>query len=304
MSLSTRPPPPAAALPGHAQAATNMASTADPRRVVGERVHALALHVTSAADCAARFGTRKDVALVSGTVKEVRIDKSGPRANTFVMVDFEFEGGNCTSKELNLRSVRAGNAPEATPTEAPSAAAAESPTPPVDRKPMVALEGHLTPTKRRKVLNGKQTSFAYQSRCTVCKKSVSTYICSQCALENPNGKQIHICHSKTEKLCFANHMNDVHRKQLTAPKSATPADGHPTSAVDAHLTPTKRRKILNGKQTGFAYQSRCTVCKKSVSTYICSQCKIDTPDRKDVHICHSKTGKPCFANHVSMVHRK
>jgi hypothetical protein len=56
----------------------------DPRRTVGARVHAKAMHVASLAEYARRYGILKKSKLVNRTVVEVRVDKSGKRKNVFV----------------------------------------------------------------------------------------------------------------------------------------------------------------------------------------------------------------------------
>lgn len=98
--------------PFHRNFSDVMSSTSNARTVAGARVHALARHVTSLAECARRYGAEKNTRFVSGTVICARTDTSGARANTFVTAEYEFMGDHRKTKELNIRSVRAGEAPE------------------------------------------------------------------------------------------------------------------------------------------------------------------------------------------------
>ena len=80
--------------------------------------------------------------------------------------------------------------------------------------------------------------------------------------------------------------------------------GAPRSGVSAHLTPTKkRRRTLAGKLTNHLKQGRCRMCSKK-SQYTCSLClDLDMhDDTKEVFLCHSKTGRACFAEHIENVH--
>jgi hypothetical protein len=75
-------------------------------------------------------------------------------------------------------------------------------------------------------------------------------------------------------------------------------DGRPRSGTSAaHLTPTKKRKKSNPKQH---QQSKCRVCK-SKTRDMCSQCHDEDPT-KEVPICHSRTGRTCFATHLASCH--
>ena len=76
--------------------------------------------------------------------------------------------------------------------------------------PRAGVNAHLTPTKRkRKNKDGQELSYSLQGRCKVCK-SKTTYVCSQCKDDNPNGTEPWLCHSNKGKMCFANHMRDFH----------------------------------------------------------------------------------------------
>jgi Transposase IS4 len=100
----------------------------DPRRTVGARVHAKAMHVASLAECARRYGILKKSKLVNGTVVEVRVDKSGKRANVFVTAEYHLSGTIFKKKELNLRSVYRGESLDASQEIVEDGFCSETPT--------------------------------------------------------------------------------------------------------------------------------------------------------------------------------
>ena len=83
--------------------------------------------------------------------------------------------------------------------------------------------------------------------------------------------------------------------QETSPTLRKMHEGPPRSGVSAHLTPTKRKR----KGTNHVLQSKCRICRKK-TTYICSQCA----DKTGCHIaiCHSKTNRTCFLQHLQKKH--
>jgi hypothetical protein len=87
----------------------------DPRRTVGARVHAKALHVASPAEYARRYGMLNTSKLVNGTMVDVRVDKSGKRSNVFITAEYYLGGTIFRKKELNLRSVYRGEATDVNP---------------------------------------------------------------------------------------------------------------------------------------------------------------------------------------------
>lgn len=92
-------------------------------------------------------------------------------------------------------------------------------------------------------------------------------------------------------------------RQVLPSESATYNNGAPTSGVGAHLTPTRRRKRRrNGEVTSATRQNKCRVCRVALSTKICSLCKEEDPDGREVHICDTRGGRLCFATHMSAVH--
>ena len=78
----------------------------DPRRIVGRRVYAKAIHVTALSECARRFGSRSKTKEVAGTVLEC-IDRKTKtnRSSTYVKAVYTLGGGTLKTVELNIRSV-------------------------------------------------------------------------------------------------------------------------------------------------------------------------------------------------------
>ena len=74
------------------------------------------------------------------------------------------------------------------------------------------------------------------------------------------------------------------------------------SGIGPHLTPSSRkRKREDGTVTGCTYQGRCRVCKNGTkSKYVCSECT--RSKFVDYWICHSDTGRGCFAQHLRDSH--
>ncbi|KAG7352288.1 transposase IS4 [Nitzschia inconspicua] len=88
------------------------------------------------------------------------------------------------------------------------------------------------------------------------------------------------------------------------------------SAIQAHLTPTKRKRKVKGviMQNQF-YQSQCVVCaskfkgqkrKGFKSSFLCSICNDESLDstaaESKVWLRHSKYGRNCFAEHMAACH--
>lgn len=82
---------------------------------VGARVHAKSHFAMGEHEARRCYGADWNTCLVSGTVLEVYVDRSGKRANVFLDVIWEFVGGN-KERRVNVRSVTFGDAPGATPT--------------------------------------------------------------------------------------------------------------------------------------------------------------------------------------------
>jgi hypothetical protein len=74
----------------------------------------------------------------------------------------------------------------------------------------------------------------------------------------------------------------------------------PKSGRSIHLTPTKSKRSCKGVPTRYAQQGKCQVCKRK-TTHICSEC-IDASIGKVVWLCHTKTLKCCFDEHLEKHH--
>ena len=83
--------------------------------------------------------------------------------------------------------------------------------------------------------------------------------------------------------------------QNMSPTLARVQDGPAVSGIAAHLTPTKKRR----RGTNHMQQNRCNICRKK-TIYVCSQCRDSS--NCEVGICHSKTGRACFNEHVTQMH--
>ena len=80
--------------------------------------------------------------------------------------------------------------------------------------------------------------------------------------------------------------------------------GIPRSGVDAHLTPTKRKRKSRGEDTYYLQQGDCRVCKHR-TTNICSLCRDDAKSgNNEPWLCHTKKGSLCFATHMERIHGK
>jgi hypothetical protein len=84
--------------------------------------------------------------------------------------------------------------------ERPSDSENVSPNLPTER------EAHLTPTKKKRKVDGRETCFLQQGRCKMCG-SKTTQICSGCIT---NHDVVWLCASKKNCLCFAGHFSREH----------------------------------------------------------------------------------------------
>jgi hypothetical protein len=93
-----------------------------------------------------------------------------------------------------------------------------------------------------------------------------------------------------------------HRREGDHSVSASPdavgGDGSPKSGVGIYLTPTKKRRKSNGDQLA---QQRCNVCHAKTS-HVCNACNDLGTNSKAVFLCHSRTGRDCFAKHKTAQH--
>jgi hypothetical protein len=83
------------------------------------------------------------------------------------------------------------------------------------------------------------------------------------------------------------------------------ANGLARCGVEAHLSPTKRRRIEKGVTTKGLYQGKCRICKKK-TVFVCSACKDENESGilygKEVWLCMNKQGETCFIDHLSDKH--
>ena len=97
------------------------------------------------------------------------------------------------------------------------------------------------------------------------------------------------------------HRSQSLGQDLAASPDAIGRDGLPKSVVGAYLTPTKKKRQVNGVPTNYLAQNNCTICKAK-TTYVCNGCLESELIGKHVFICHSKTGRDCFAKHKTAEH--
>jgi hypothetical protein len=85
------------------------------RRTIGSIVEAKACHVTSLAECARRYGTRKSTKYIEGVVVDITKSRNSSclRTKTLVSADFSLGGGTVKRATLNVRSMRSVIAKEA-----------------------------------------------------------------------------------------------------------------------------------------------------------------------------------------------
>ena len=74
-------------------------------------------------------------------------------------------------------------------------------------------------------------------------------------------------------------------------------DGRPSSGMCIHITPTKMKRKGSNKAL---HQGRWNICKVK-SSHECSVF-VDKNDGYNYYICHYKSGRDCFAQHVHQSH--
>lgn len=81
----------------------------DPRKEIGSRVKAKAIHVSNLAECARRYGKNKLIKVVFGTVLEVinSVNPTSNRASMYITANYDLGGGTMKEAKLNIRSVKA-----------------------------------------------------------------------------------------------------------------------------------------------------------------------------------------------------
>ena len=87
----------------------------------------------------------------------------------------------------------------------------------------------------------------------------------------------------------------------TSPVIAT--DGTLRCGVSVHLTPTKRKRHNRyGNETSYLLQGQCMICKRKTS-HVCNECEHDPEWVRGAWLCHTKTGRSCFAQHIDLTHQ-
>ena len=70
---------------------------------------------------------------------------------------------------------------------------------------------HLTPTReKRKRRDGSETAYTFQGHCCVCKKK-TIHVCSGC---QDRGIYKYVCHPKTKRRCFHEHITVAHEDKI------------------------------------------------------------------------------------------
>ena len=88
-----------------------MAPTSDPRRIVGNIVHAKAIHVTNLAECARRYGSKKKTKKLRGVVQNVIFSNDLGRRRTNIVATYQLGGNVENNITLIIRSVVASPPP-------------------------------------------------------------------------------------------------------------------------------------------------------------------------------------------------
>ena len=79
-------------------------------------------------------------------------------------------------------------------------------------------------------------------------------------------------------------------------------NGDPRFGIALHVTPTeKRRKKRDGRETKYLLQGECKVFRKK-TTHVCSDCADTNAVKNEIWVCHPKTNRSCFAQHVHSTH--
>ena len=106
-------------------------SGVDKRKVVGEKIHAKAIHVTNLSECSRRYGSLAKTKEVVGTVVAINYvptcNQTNSRTSCMVTVDFDLGGGTIKRQELNIQSMKAGEPPPPTATAVTALTAAPAP---------------------------------------------------------------------------------------------------------------------------------------------------------------------------------
>ena len=80
----------------------------------------------------------------------------------------------------------------------------------INSDPRYIISLHVTPTKKRsKKSDGTETQYLLQGDCKFCRKK-TTLVCSDCVDTNAVKNEVWVCHPKTNRYCFAQHVHSTH----------------------------------------------------------------------------------------------
>ena len=78
-------------------------------------------------------------------------------------------------------------------------------------------------------------------------------------------------------------------------------NGTVSSGIGAHLTPTRRKRRLEGSNTNVCHQGYCQECGKK-TTWVCSVCRDENAYQKEQFFCHPKKRRLCYSEHLENAH--
>ena len=78
-------------------------------------------------------------------------------------------------------------------------------------------------------------------------------------------------------------------------------NGSPRCVITIHVTPTKKRmKKRDGTETQYLLQGKCKVFQKK-TTHVCLDCADTDVVKNKIWVCHLKTNRSCFSQHVHII---
>ena len=94
----------------------------------------------------------------------------------------------------------------------------------------------------------------------------------------------------------------LRRNPIIPSRDSYHPNGQPKSGIGIHLSPTKKRRVNKGQETKALAENFCRECKQFKSSTVCSKCRDENPDKREVFLCNIRTGRNCFAEHVAQEH--